>query len=126
MSCVVRVHNEDRSPQIVIPNRAVVEQMGEYFVFVAKDTVINKGNSTSANLESNKSEADTTSKGPQLLAFEKKIQLGQTVGANVVVKKGLADGEKIIVDGIQQLHDGVAINPGKAGQPGKDSTGAHQ
>ena len=43
MSCVVRVHNEDRSPQIVIPNRAVVEQMGEYFVFVAKDTVINKG-----------------------------------------------------------------------------------
>ena len=123
MSCVVRVHNEDRSPQIVIPNRAVVEQMGEYFVFVAKDTAINKGNSANANLESDKSEADTVSKGPQLIAFEKKIQLGQTVGANVVVKKGLIDGEKIIVDGIQQLHDGVAINPGKAAAPGEANTG---
>ena len=123
MSCVVRVHNEDRSPQIVIPNRAVVEQMGEYFVFVAKDTVINEGNSGKEKGDSNKSEADTSSRGPQLLAFEKKIQLGQTVGANVVVKKGLIDGEKIIVDGIQQLHDGVAINPGKAAAPGEDSTG---
>lgn len=122
MSCVVRVHNQDTSPQIVIPNRAVVEQMGEYFVFVAKDTVINKGNSATAKGASDKSEADTSGKGPHLLAFEKKIQLGQTVGANVVVKKGLTDGEKIIVDGIQQLHDGVAINPGKPGSAGKDST----
>ncbi len=123
MSCVVRVHNEDRSPQIVIPNRAVVEQMGEYFVFIAKDTVINVGHSGEAKGESNKSEEDTASKGPHLLAFEKKIQLGQTIGANVVVKKGLTDGEEIIVDGIQQLHDGVAVNPGKGAAPGEDSTG---
>jgi RND family efflux transporter MFP subunit len=123
MSCVVRVHNQDRSPQIVIPNRAVIEQMGEYFVFTVKDTVINKGDSAGAKEGSPKSEADTASKGPQLLAFEKKIQLGQTVGENVVVTKGLTDGEKIIVDGIQQLHDGVAVNPGKAGPPGGDSTG---
>ena len=126
MSCVVRVHNQDKLPQIVIPNRAVVEQMGEYFVFVAKDTAINSSNSAMANRESNKSEADTASKGQQLMAFEKKVQLGQTVGANVVVTKGLVDGETIVVDGVQKLHDGVAINPGKAGTPGKDSTGAHQ
>ncbi len=123
MSCVVRVHNQDRSPQIIIPNRAVVEQMGEYFVFVAKDTVINKGDSAGAKGEPDKSESDTASQGPQMLAFEKKIQLGQTIGANVVVKKGLIDGETIIVDGIQQLHNGVAINPGKAVAPGEDSTG---
>ncbi|HUZ59206.1 MAG TPA: efflux RND transporter periplasmic adaptor subunit [Hanamia sp.] len=125
MSCVVRVHNQDRLPQIVIPNRAVVEQMGEYFVFVAKDTLINRGGSASTKEESNKSEADTASKGPQLLAFEKKIQLGQTVGANIVVTKGLVDGETIVVDGVQKLHDGVAINPGKTGQPGNDNTSAH-
>jgi RND family efflux transporter MFP subunit len=124
MSCVVRVHNEDTSPQIVIPNRAVVEQMGEYFVFIVKDTVIDKGDSSGAKKESHKSKADTAaSKGPQLLAFEKKIQLGQTIGPNVVITKGLTDGEKIIVDGIQQLHDGVAVNPGKARTPGEDSTG---
>ncbi len=125
MSCVVRVHNRDRLPQIVIPNRAVVEQMGEYFVFIAKDTVINKGNSVRENGESIKSEADTAAKGPQLLAFEKKIQLGQTVGANVVVTNGLVDGETIVVDGVQKLHDGVAVNPGKTTQPVKDSTGHH-
>src|SRR6185437_15324207 len=33
MSTVVRVHNQDASPQTVVPGRAVVEQMGEYFVF---------------------------------------------------------------------------------------------
>lgn len=125
MSCVVRVHNQDRLPQIVIPNRAVVEQMGEYFVFVAKDTVINMSDSAGVK-ESGKSEADNASKGPQLLAFEKKVQLGQTVGANVVVTKGLVDGEKIIVDGIQKLHDGVAINPGKEGSTNTDSTAHHQ
>lgn len=122
MSCVVRVHNQDSSPQIVIPNRAVIEQMGEYFVFIVKDTVINRGDSANAKDGSHKSEADTASKGPQLLAFEKKVQLGQTIGANIVVKGGLTDGEKIIVDGIQQLHDGVAVNPGKARPPGKNST----
>ncbi len=124
MSCVVRVHNQDTSPQIIIPNRAVVEQMGEYFVFIVKDTVINNSDSVTANGKSHKSKADTAApKGPQLLAFEKKIQLGQTIGDNVVVTKGLTDGEKIIVDGIQQLHDGVAVNPGKASPPGKDSAG---
>ena len=40
MSCVVRVHNQDTAPQLVLPGKAVVEQMGEYFVFVAKDTVM--------------------------------------------------------------------------------------
>ncbi len=41
MSCVVRVHNQDTNPQLVLPSKAVVEQMGEYFVFVAKDSLVN-------------------------------------------------------------------------------------
>ena len=40
MSCVARVHNEETSPQMLLPNKAVVEQMGEYFVFVARDSVV--------------------------------------------------------------------------------------
>ena len=39
MSCVVRVHNQDPGPQLVIPNKAVVEEMGEYFVYAARDSV---------------------------------------------------------------------------------------
>lgn len=111
MSCIVRVHNQDTAPQMVIPNRAVVEQMGEYFVFVVKDTLLKKdGDAGSAQGQSIPDTA--ANKGPQLLAFQKKVQLGQTIGPNIIVTKGLDDGEKIVVDGVQSLHDGVAVTPG--------------
>lgn len=98
MSCVVRVHNQDTQPQLVIPNKAVVEQMGEYFVFVAKDSVMNPTKST----------ADTATK-PKLLAMQKKVQVGQTVGPNVIIKSGINDGDRVVVDGVQSLHDGSLI-----------------
>ena len=105
MSCIVRVHNQDASPQLVIPGKAVVEQMGEYFVFVAKDTVLaSKIDSTQKN------SADTTTQaGPKLRAFQVKVQVGQTIGGNIIIKDGLKEGDKIIVDGIQSLHDGSPI-----------------
>ncbi len=40
MSGTVRVRNNDTSQQLIIPSKAIVEQMGEYFVYVAKDTVL--------------------------------------------------------------------------------------
>jgi len=112
MSCVVRVHNQDAAPQLVIPGKAVVEQMGEFFVFIAKDTIIQKTDSTQ------KPATDTASQhGPKLRAYQVKVELGQTIGANVVVKSGLSEGDKIIVDGIQTLHDGspVSVSNGKHG-----------
>ncbi|RYY25047.1 MAG: efflux RND transporter periplasmic adaptor subunit, partial [Sphingobacteriaceae bacterium] len=39
MTCVLNVLNKASGNQIVIPNKAVIEQMGEYFVYVAKDTI---------------------------------------------------------------------------------------
>ncbi len=107
MSCTMCVHNEDKQPQIVIPSKALVEQMGEYFVYIAKDTVIND----SANNKNN-----GANKGPSLRAAQRKVVLGQTIGANVVVKSGLEDGDKVITDGVQKLHDGSLINAQKPGQ----------
>lgn len=98
MSCVVRVHNQDTAPQLVLPGKAVVEQMGEYFVFVAKDSVVNPTHST----------ADTATR-PKLLAIQKKVQVGQTIGPNVVIKSGITEGDRIVVDGVQSLHDGSKI-----------------
>ncbi len=98
MSCVVRVHNQDTEPQLVLPSKAVVEQMGEYFVFVAKDSVINPTKST----------ADTATR-PKLLVIQKKVYVGQTVGPNVIVKSGINNGDRIVVDGVQSLHDGSRI-----------------
>src|ERR1017187_993158 len=111
MSCIVRVHNQDTAPQMVIPNRAVVEQMGEYFVFVVKDTILKKGDTNGSAAKKDASDTGAN-KGPQLLAFQKKIQLGQTIGPNIIVIAGLTDGERIVEDGVQSLHDGVAVTPG--------------
>ena len=106
MSCVVRVHNQDNGPQMVIPGKAVVEQMGEYFVYVAKDTVIaHKGDGT----REGKAPADPTDNRPQLHAIQRKVKLGQTIGANVIVASGINDGDRIVVDGLQAIHDGALI-----------------
>jgi RND family efflux transporter MFP subunit len=116
MSCVVRVHNQDTEPQLVIPSKAVVEQMGEYFVYVAKDTLVNDP----------KAGADSAKKQlKQLRASEKKVQTGQTIGANVVIKSGIAEGDRVVVDGVQTLHDNVQITtenkvgPSAGGKGGK-------
>jgi RND family efflux transporter MFP subunit len=117
MSCVVRVHNQETTPQMLIPSRAVVEQMGEYFVFIAKDTAyVNPSDST----KKKEKEVVDTAKGPKLFAFQKKVQTGQTIGANVIVRSGIKEGDSLVVDGVQLLHDGSKIAVGK--KPASDST----
>jgi multidrug efflux pump subunit AcrA (membrane-fusion protein) len=125
MSCIVRVHNQDSAPQIVIPNRAIVEQMGEYFVFIVKDTIINNTSDSSKNSDTaKKSNSDTSAnKGPRLMAFQIKVLLGQTIGPNVIVKKGLRRGDKVVTDGVQLLHDGSTVSLGMKHPPNKDSAG---
>ncbi len=111
MSCVVRVHNQDTQPQLVVPAKAVVEQMGEYFVYVAKDTIIHE-NSDSANAKNSaKTKAGNvdSSNIPRLVAVEKKVQTGQTIGADMVIKSGIQAGDKIVTDGVQTLHSGARI-----------------
>jgi len=110
MSCVVRVHNLDTSPQMVIPGKAVVEQMGEYFVYVAKDTVMA---SKSAENKSEKKPGDNESNGPRLRAIQRKVKVGQTIGGNIVVLSGINDGDKVVVAGIQAIHDGSPIEVGE-------------
>jgi membrane fusion protein (multidrug efflux system) len=124
MSCVVRVHNQEQTPQIVIPSRAIVEQMGEYFVYIAKDTVIHRGGEaaadgsgdnatgktgTNATAKSDPPGQTDSSKGPHLVAIQIKVDPGETIGSNTIIKSGLNDGDRIIVDGIQTLHDGSPI-----------------
>ncbi|HEY4336956.1 MAG TPA: efflux RND transporter periplasmic adaptor subunit [Puia sp.] len=93
MSCVVRVHNLEQTPQIVIPARAVVEQMGEYFVYIAK-------------------------KDSTLKAVQVKVETGQTIGSNIIVRAGLHDSDRLVVDGVQALHDGSAITTANTMGPG--------
>ena len=102
MSCQVRVRNDDTAQQLVIPGKAIVEQMGEYFVFVARDTT----------LPADPNKKDNTPAGPSLRAVQKKVMVAQAIGDKVIVKSGLESGERVVVDGVQKLHDGSVLTLG--------------
>lgn len=101
MSCNVRVRNTDTTAQLMIPGRAIVEQMGEYFVYVAKDTLMPF--------------QDTTIKVTHsaLHSLQKKVMLGQTINDKVIVKSGLQAGDSIVVEGVQKIRDGSLIRTGE-------------
>ncbi len=81
MSCNVRVLNRNPEKLTLIPYKAVTEQMGEFFVYVAdKDT-----------------------------ARQHKVTLGSPVNDKIIILNGLTAGELVVVDGVQKLKNGVAI-----------------
>ncbi|WP_375437907.1 efflux RND transporter periplasmic adaptor subunit [uncultured Hymenobacter sp.] len=100
MSTVLRVLNRQSGRRIVIPYKAIVEQMGENFVFVAGDS----------------------SK-----AYQRKVQLGPRLRDQIVVMEGLNQGDKVVTEGLQRLRDGGQIQagtPAQAGAQGQAGTGA--
>jgi len=92
MSCVLNVLNSASGQRVQIPYKAISEQMGEFFVFVSQDTI----------------------------AKQRKVKIGPRVGTDVVVLSGIQQGDKVITDGFQRLHDGGKITLGGPQQsPGK-------
>lgn len=89
MNGTVRVAN-NQATSIVIPYKAVTEQLGEFFTYVVGDS----------------------SKVSQ-----RKVQLGQQIGANVIVQSGLKAGEKIVTEGVQNLRQGSVITTTKPAPP---------
>jgi membrane fusion protein, multidrug efflux system len=67
---------------VVVPYKAINEQLGEFFVYVA---------------DSSK-------------ATQRKVILGKQIGKNIIVKSGLKEGDTIITEGVQNLREGSAIN----------------
>ncbi|MBS1600070.1 MAG: efflux RND transporter periplasmic adaptor subunit [Bacteroidetes bacterium] len=92
MTCNVFVKNTTGAQSILIPYKAVTEQMGEFFVFVVGD--------------SNK-------------VSQHKILLGQRINDKVVVRNGLEINQQIVIDGMQKLREGSVVQPAA---PKQDST----
>lgn len=88
MSCVLQVLNSESGDHVIIPYKAVIEQMGEFFVFVSKDTI----------------------------AEQRKIHLGPRLRDRIVVLDGVNAGEKVITEGFQRLRDGGKIDTAAAKQ----------
>ena len=82
MSCNLRLKNNSNIQQLLVPMKALVEQMGEYFVYVMGDS----------------------SK-----VFQKHINTGAIINDKIVVKDGLAEKDKVVVDGVQKMKDGIVV-----------------
>ncbi|EJF09344.1 MULTISPECIES: efflux RND transporter periplasmic adaptor subunit [Pontibacter] len=91
MTVSLDVLNQDLGDQIVIPFKAVTEQLGEYYVYVVQgDSVV-----------------------------QQNVQLGTRVNGNIVVREGLQQGQQIVTEGIQRLRQGAKVQLGgpEQGQP---------
>lgn len=81
MSCKIRVLDSHTGQRLLIPFKAVVQQLGEYFVY--------KVNGSSVN--------------------QVKVSLGPKIELNVIVLDGLTGDDTIVVDGLQKLNEGSEI-----------------
>lgn len=82
MTTQVRVLNTQNKNAVIIPYKAVVEQLGEFFVYVVTD-------SSTVN--------------------QRKLHLSKQIGNAIIIKEGLTAGEKIVVEGVQNLREGAKI-----------------
>ena len=95
MSANLKIQNTSGNESILIPYKAVVEQMAEYFVFVVN--------------------ADTVA--------QRKITLGQRVQDRIIVRDGLKANEVIVLDGVQKLRDGSKVKLAPLTPAGNDQQG---
>lgn len=85
MSATVRVFKREGNTAIVIPHKAITEQMGEYFVYTVTDS-----NTVTQN----------------------KVKLGAAIDDKIVVTEGLQVGQKIVTEGLQRVKEGAKIQAG--------------
>ena len=95
MTANVQILNNAKTEKLLIPQKAVVEQMGEYFVYITDGKA----------------------------AHQKKVSLGARIGDQVVINDGLNEGEQVITDGMQKLKEGSPVQIGQP-KPAGPSTAA--
>ena len=81
LSCNLRIKASSALNSLLIPYKAVAEQMGEYFVFVINGNTVT----------------------------QRRVNLGMNINDMVVVKDGLQLGDQIVTEGVQKLKDNSSI-----------------
>lgn len=90
MNGTLRVKNAGKEKSLLIPFKAVTEQLGEYFVYKVTDS------ST---------------------VTQQKVLIGRQIGADVIIRNGLNPGDSIVVQGVQNLREGAKIESVPAAAP---------
>jgi multidrug efflux pump subunit AcrA (membrane-fusion protein) len=47
--------------------------------------------------------------GPKLRAFQVRVETGQSIGSDIVIHSGIHEGDRVITEGVQAVHDGSEI-----------------
>ncbi|MFZ1976947.1 MAG: efflux RND transporter periplasmic adaptor subunit [Bacteroidota bacterium] len=81
LTCNLRIKAGGVLNTLLVPYKAVMEQMGEYFVFKLNGSTVS----------------------------QVRIALGMTINDMVVVKDGLQPGDRIVTEGIQKLRDNTSV-----------------
>ncbi len=81
MSATLRVLSTSAEKSVIIPFKAVTEQLGEFFVYVVDSAKVS----------------------------QRKVTLGKQINSNIIVKDGLTVGETIVKEGVQNLREGAAV-----------------
>ena len=91
----IRVKHDAGDSSLLIPFKAVIDQLGESFVFVVEN-----GH-----------------------ALQKKVLLGTKINDKIVIRSGLKAGDQVVINGVQKLRDSSAVAVGApkppAGNAGK-------
>jgi membrane fusion protein (multidrug efflux system) len=73
-----------RPDSLLVPQKAVTELQGKSFVWIV---------------------------GPDNRASQRPVTVGLQVGEGLLIQEGLKPGERLVVEGIQKLRDGVEVKP---------------
>jgi len=90
MDARVKVLNKESGSQLVIPLKAVNEQMSEYFVYLIHGNKVK----------------------------QKRIETGLNLGEMIVVNSGIQAGDTIVAEGLKRIRDGSTVTPAKEGNAG--------
>jgi membrane fusion protein (multidrug efflux system) len=86
MSGTLRVLTSSHGKAVVIPFKSITEQLGEFFVYVVDSARVT----------------------------QRKVTLGKQVHTNIIISEGLAVGETIVTEGVQNLREGSSVTIAQA------------
>jgi membrane fusion protein (multidrug efflux system) len=81
MSATLRVLSTPAEASVLIPYKAITEQLGEFFVYVVDSTRVS----------------------------QRKVLPGKQINRDIIIKEGLKEGETIVTEGVQNLREGSSI-----------------
>jgi membrane fusion protein (multidrug efflux system) len=82
MSGTLRVLSASPDKSVLVPYKAINEQLGEFFVYVVDSSKVT----------------------------QRKVLLGKQIGMEVIINSGLKEGETVVTEGVQNLREGSAVS----------------